>query len=191
MIVAAPKDEDELRHMLYSAVRYGSPVALRYPRGVCIGADMTGPMKFIPPGQAEVLKEGKDAVILALGTMLHPSLDAAASLEKAGINASVVNCRFAKPLDADCILRAASSADCIVTVEENALQGGFGAAVMELLEEHGIQIPLKRIGVPDEFIEHGGQDELRARVGLNASGIEAAVKSLAARNKKIKLAFQP
>ena len=190
MIVAAPKDEDELRHMLYSAVRYGSPVALRYPRGVCIGADMAGPMRFIPPGQAEVMKEGRDAAILALGTMLHPALEAAASLEKSGINAAVVNCRFAKPLDADCILKAAASSGCVVTVEENALQGGFGAAVMELFEEHGVQVPLKRIGVPDEFIEHGGQEELRAGIGLNASGIESAVKTLMARNKKIKMAFQ-
>lgn len=189
MTVAAPRDEDELRHLLYSAVRYGSPVALRYPRGVCVGADMTGPMRFIPPGQAEVLKEGKDAVILALGTMVHPALAAAASLEKSGVRAGVVDCRFAKPLDADCILKAVSSASCVVTVEENALQGGFGAAVMEFLEERGVQAVLKRVGVPDEFIEHGGQDELRAQVGLDAAGIEKAVEALVARNKKMKMAF--
>jgi len=189
MTVAAPRDEDELRHLLYSAVRYGSPVALRYPRGVCVGADMTGPMRFIPPGQAEVLKEGKDAVILALGTMVHPALAAAASLERSGVRAGVVDCRFVKPLDADCILKAVSSASCVVTVEENALQGGFGAAVMELLEERGVQAVLKRVGVPDEFIEHGGQDELRAQVGLDAAGIEKAVAALMARNKKKKMAF--
>ena len=189
MIVAAPKDEAELRHMLYSAVRYGRPVAVRYPRGVCIGVDTAGPMKFIPPGQAEVLKEGNDAVILSIGTMLHPALDAAASLEKSGIRTGVVNCRFAKPLDADCILKVAASAGCVITVEENALQGGFGAAVLELLEEHGVQVPIKRVGVADEFIEHGGQDELRAKAGLDTPSIEAAVKSLVALNRKKKTAF--
>lgn len=189
MTVAAPKDEDELRHMLYSAVRYASPVAIRYPRGVCIGADTTGPMKFIPPGKAEVLRDGLDAAILAIGTMVQPALDAAASLEKTGIMASVVNCRFAKPLDADCILKAAASSGCVVTVEENALQGGFGAAVLELLEELGVQVPLKRVGVADEFIEHGGQEELRARAGLDAPSIEAAVRSLVALNRKKKTAF--
>ncbi len=189
MTVAAPRDEDELRHLLYSAVNYGSPVALRYPRGACVGADMTGPMKFIPPGRAEVLKEGKDALILAIGTMVYPALEAAASLEKAGVKAGVVDCRFAKPLDADCILKAVSKASCVVTVEENALQGGFGAAVMELLEERGVVAPLRRVGVPDEFIEHGGQDELRAGVGLDAAGIEKAVAALVARNKKMKMAF--
>ena len=189
MIVAAPKDASELRHMLYSAVQYNRPVAIRYPRGVCIGVDTAGPMKFIPQGQAEVLKEGNDAAILSIGTMLSPALVAAASLEKAGIKTSVVNCRFAKPLDADLILKVASSAGCVVTVEENALQGGFGAAVLELLEEHGVQVPLKRVGVADEFIEHGGQDELRSKAGLDAPSIEAAVKSLVALNRKKKTAF--
>lgn len=189
MIVAAPKDEDELRHMLYSAVQYGKPTALRYPRGSCIGVDTTGPMRLIPAGKAEVLKDGNDAAILALGTMVGQTLEAAASLEKAGIKAAVVNARFAKPLDAECILNIAASSGCIVTVEENALQGGFGSAVLELLEEHSIRMPFKRIGVPDEFIEHGGQEELRDRIGLNAAGIETAVSALVAQNKKKKMAF--
>lgn len=189
MIVAAPKDEDELRHLLYSAVQYGKPTAIRYPRGSCIGVDMSGPMRLIPPGSAEVLKEGKDATILALGTMVYSALEAVERLDKAGIKAGLVNCRFVKPLDEEAILKAAASTNCIVTVEENALQGGFGSAVLELFEARGISVPVKRIGVPDEFIEHGGQEELRAALGLDSAGIEAVVRGMAADNKKVKIAY--
>lgn len=188
MVVAAPKDEGELRHLLYSAVLYGRPVALRYPRGACLGVNDAGPMKMIPLGEAEVLKDGRDAAIIAIGTMVHPALEAAERLEKAGIRAGVVNARFAKPLDAECILRVASSANAIITVEENALQGGFGSAVLELFEEKGVSIPVKRIGVPDEYIEHGSQEELRERLGLTVDGIEAAVVSIV-KKEKMKLAF--
>ncbi|MBW7956909.1 MAG: 1-deoxy-D-xylulose-5-phosphate synthase [Deltaproteobacteria bacterium] len=189
MIVAAPKDEDELRHLLYSAVQYGRPVALRYPRGACTGVDTSGPMRQIPLGKAEVLKEGKDAAILAIGNMVHPALEAAGRLEKAGVKAGVINARFAKPLDSECILKAASSAGALLTVEESSLQGGFGSAVLELLEERGVQVPVKRLGVPDEFIEHGSQEELRARLGLTAEGIEAATKALVAGSGSLKMAF--
>ncbi|WKZ31971.1 MAG: 1-deoxy-D-xylulose-5-phosphate synthase [Thermodesulfobacteriota bacterium] len=189
MIVAAPRDEDELRHLLYSAVNYGRPVALRYPRGACTGVDTSGPMRQIPLGMAEVLKEGKDAAILAIGNMVHPALEAAGRLEKAGVKAGVINARFAKPLDAECILQAASSAGALLTVEEGSLQGGFGSAVLELLEERGVQVPVKRLGVPDEFIEHGSQEELRARLGLTAEGIEAAAKALVSGSGKLKMAF--
>ncbi|MBE7414249.1 MAG: 1-deoxy-D-xylulose-5-phosphate synthase [Deltaproteobacteria bacterium] len=189
MIVAAPRDEDELRHLLYSAVQYGRPVALRYPRGACTGVDASGPMRQIPLGKAEVLKEGKDAAILAIGNMVHPALEAAGRLEKAGVKAGVINARFAKPLDAECILQAASSAGALLTVEESSLQGGFGSAVLELLEERGVHVPVKRLGVPDEFIEHGSQEELRARLGLTAEGIEAAAKALVAGSGKLKMAF--
>jgi len=188
MVVAAPKDEAELRHLLYSAVQYGRPTALRYPRGACLGINDAGPMRLIPLGQAEVLKEGKDATIIAIGTMVQPAVQAAERLEKAGIRTGVVNARFAKPLDAECICKAAATTGAIITVEENALQGGFGSAVLELFEEKGVSIPVKRIGVPDEFIEHGSQEELRARLGLTVEGIEAAVVSLLKKDK-VKLAF--
>ncbi|MBI1911948.1 MAG: 1-deoxy-D-xylulose-5-phosphate synthase [Deltaproteobacteria bacterium] len=190
MVIAAPKDEDELRHLLYSAVRYGKPTAIRYPRGTCLGVDTTGALREIPAGKAEVLKTGPDITILALGTMVYPAISAIEMLEKEGIKAGLINCRFVKPLDHECILDAAASTGGIITVEENALQGGFGSAVLELLEEHGVKIPVKRIGVPDEFVEHGTQDELRAKYGLNAEGIEEAVKSILRENKKsIKVAF--
>lgn len=188
MTVAAPKDEDELRHLLFSAVRYGRPVALRYPRGACMGVDTSGPMREIPLGKAEVLREGKDAAILAIGNMVHPAIEAAGRLEKAGIKAGVINARFVKPLDAECILKAAT-AGALLTVEEGSLQGGFGSAVLELLEERGVRVPIKRLGVPDEYIEHGSQEELRSRLGLTAEGIEAAAKALVAGSGGLKMAF--
>ncbi|MFQ5737031.1 MAG: 1-deoxy-D-xylulose-5-phosphate synthase [Thermodesulfobacteriota bacterium] len=189
MIVSAPRDEDELVHLLYSATRWGHPASIRYPRGSCVGVEMKE-KKFIPAGEAEVLLEGQQVSIIALGSMVHPALAAAERLQASGIKAGVVNARFVKPLDAGCILNAATSADGIVTVEEGALQGGFGSAVLELLEDHGVRCPVKRMGVPDEFVEHGTQEELRARFGLNSEGIERAVRHLIAENKKaMKIAF--
>ncbi|MBI5642510.1 MAG: 1-deoxy-D-xylulose-5-phosphate synthase [Deltaproteobacteria bacterium] len=190
IILASPKDEDELRHLLYSAVNYGKPTAVRYPRGSCLGVDMSGPLKMILPGRAEVLRDGADATVLALGTMVKPALEAAERLDSEGLRVGVVNCRFVKPLDEGCILKAAANSGGLITVEENALQGGFGSAVIELLEEHGIKCPVKRIGVPDEFVEHGSQEGLRARLGLDSVGIERSIKALTSENKKtIKIAF--
>lgn len=178
MSVAAPKDEAELRQLLYSAVNYNRPIAIRYPRGNCMGADLTGALGEIPFGSSEILREGKDVVILATGTMVYPALEAAANLERAGIRVGVINCRFIKPLDERLILDAAASVGALVTVEENVLAGGFGSAVCELLADRGINVPLKRVGVPDVYVEHGTQDELRARLGLTPTGIEASVRQI-------------
>jgi len=189
MIVAAPKDEDELRHLLYSAVSYGRPTAIRYPRGSCTGVDTTGPLRTIPLGKAEVLKPGSVLTVIAIGTMVGPAMEAVEKLNREGIRAGLINARFAKPLDEEAILKAASFG-ALLTVEENALQGGFGSAVLELLEERGVSVPVRRLGVPDEFIEHGTQEELRSRIGLNSAGIEAAARSLVKdRPNTIKLAF--
>lgn len=185
MILSAPKDEEELRQLLYSSVNYKHPSAVRYPRGTCEGVDITAPLTLIPPGEAEVLKEGSDVVLIALGTMVRPAMEAAVKLEEAGIKAGVINARFVKPLDERLIMDAASAYGAVVTLEENALQGGFGSAVLELFEERCVKCHVKRIGVADEFIEHGGQGELRAQLGLDAKGIEETVmsfvKSIAAR----------
>jgi len=188
MIVAAPKDEDELRHLLHSAVGYGAPTAIRYPRGACLGVDMTGPMKVIPPGRAEVLAEGSDVTVLAIGTMVGPAAAAVERLNADGVKAGLVNCRFVKPLDSECLIKVASGTRAIVTVEENALQGGFGSAILELFEQKGVRCAVKRLGVPDEFIEHGAQEQLRAALGLNADGIEKAARSmLQDKNKSVKI----
>ncbi|MBE9528179.1 MAG: 1-deoxy-D-xylulose-5-phosphate synthase [Proteobacteria bacterium] len=174
MIFAAPKDEDELRHLLYSATRYGSPVAIRYPRGSGLGVDTTAGFKDIEPGTAEVLRTGSDVTIIALGSMVAPAVEAAENLEAAGISAGVINARFVKPLDEELILKTITGT--VVTVEENALQGGFGSAVLELFEEHNVECRVKRVGVPDRYVEHGTPNELKAELGLDATGIEKAVK---------------
>lgn len=189
MILSAPKDEEELRQLLYSSVNYNHPSAIRYPRGTCVGVDMSGPLMLIPPGEGQVLREGADVVLIALGTMVSPAMEAAQRLAEAGIKAGVINARFVKPLDERRILEAATCAGAIVTLEENALQGGFGSAVLELLEERGVRCNVKRIGVADEFVEHGGQDELRAQLGLDARGIEETVKSFIESMAPRKIAF--
>ncbi len=181
MTVAAPRDERELRGLLHSALTYGGPVAIRYPRGACpgrelAGQELVGEVREIPLGSAEVLAEGADVAILALGAMVYPALEAAERLKEAGIDASLVDARFAKPLDEECIVEVAQRIGKMVTVEENALQGGFGSAVLELLEARGVKCEVKRIGVPDRFVEHGTQAELRALLGLDSAGIEKAVR---------------
>lgn len=178
MVVAAPRDEEELRHMLASAVKYAKPTAIRYPRGAGVGVEPTGALREIPKGRSEPLREGADLTILALGNMVHPSLEAAELLSKEGIDAGVINARFVKPLDGDAIKTAARTTGKILTVEENALQGGFGSAVLEFLEENRVECEVKRVGVPDAFVEHGGQAELRRSLGLDPEGIAGSARAL-------------
>ena len=180
MIVTAPKDEGELRMLLYSATKYGAPVSIRYPRGSVTGVDLSVELEEIPIGTAELLREGQDVTILALGSMVNPSLEAAEKLKEAGIDAGVVNARFVKPLDTETILEAAVKTGRLVTVEEGVLQGGFGSAVGELLDEQGVRCPLKRLGIPDRPIEHGTQTELRRELGLDAEGITRFVRKFIA-----------
>ena len=172
MVVMAPKDEDELRHMLYTAVDHPGPVAVRYPRGQGVGVDFTSILHKIPIGKAEVLEEGDDLLILALGASVHHALDAARELEEKGFKATVVNARFVKPLDTQQILTLAAKCGRVLTVEENVAQGGFGSAVLELFSDHGLTgIPVKRLAIPDQFMEHGKPDILREKYGLDAAGI--------------------
>jgi 1-deoxy-D-xylulose-5-phosphate synthase len=172
LVVMAPKDEDELRHMLYTAVDHPGPIALRYPRGKGVGVDFTSTLRKIPIGKAEVLKEGEDLLILALGTSVHHAMDAARQLEDRGFKATVVNARFVKPLDEQLILTLAARHGRVLTVEENVAQGGFGSAVLELLSDHNLTgVPVKRLAVPDTFMEHGAPDILRHKYGLDAAGI--------------------
>jgi len=177
MVVMSPKDEDELQHMLKTAVDYPGPAAVRYPRGRGVGVRLDNDFKRLEIGQAELLKEGRDAAIIALGHMVYPGLRAAEQLELEGIDVAVVNARFVKPLDEELILSLALEVGTLITVEENVLQGGFGSAVLELLGEQGLsRVRVKRIGLPDIFIEHGSQDILRAKYGLTVRGIIDTVK---------------
>ncbi len=180
IILMAPKDEAELRDMLLTAIEYPGPAALRYPRGNGIGVDISAPPKKLEIGKAEILLEdsASEVVILAYGSMVYPSLQAAENLRKDGIKTSVINARFAKPLDAELILALARSNRLIVTVEEAYLAGGFGSAVLELLEENDLidSVKVLRIGLPDRIITHGDPKLLLAKYGLDADGIYNRIK---------------
>jgi 1-deoxy-D-xylulose-5-phosphate synthase len=175
LVLMAPKDENELRHMLKTAVYSGVPIALRYPRGTGYGVVMDADLKSLEIGKGELLAQGSDLCIIAIGSTVYPALQAAETLQRSGISAGVVNARFVKPLDTDLILSVAGKSGRIITVEENVLQGGFGSAVLELLYDHDMQdVKVKRLGIPDRYIEHGSQAQLRRDLGLDAEGIAAA-----------------
>jgi len=178
IVLMAPKDEAEMRDMMLTAIEHNGPAALRYPRGSGTGADISQPPKKIEIGKGEILRQGDDVAIIAYGSMVQPAIVAAKQLEKDGIDATVVNARFVKPLDEELILSIANEHRLIVTVEEAYLAGGFGSAVMELLEANGIQDKVKvvRMGVPDKVVTHGDPQLLLAKFGLDADGIQHKVK---------------
>lgn len=183
MTLMAPKDENELQHMLATAINLGSPAAVRYPRGNGYGVALDQNLSPIQVGQAEVLRDGSDAAVLALGTMVRPALEAARLLEaESGISLAVINARFVKPLDDKLILALAQKHGCLVTIEENALQGGFGTAVLELLEEQGqTGVRTLRLGYPDSYIPQAEQHELREMLGLDSAGIAASIRTFLSR----------
>ncbi len=178
MTIMAPKDEDELRHMLTTAVATDGPAAIRYPRGAGVGVSMAGPAHPLPIGKSEVLEEGDDVAILAIGAMVLPAQRAAALLRGRGVHATVVNARFVKPLDENLILSLADRCGAIVTVEENVERGGFGAAVLELLSANERFIPTHVVAVPDRIFEQASQDRLRSLARLTPDGIAAAAARL-------------
>lgn len=179
LIMMAPKDENELRRMLKTAVECGAPVSIRYPRGRGVGVMLDETLEPLPIGKGEVLKEGSDVAILATGCTVYPALAAANRLANEGINIKVINARFIKPLDEELILSTAATIKKIMTIEENVLQGGFGSAVLELLAEKGMEnVHVKRLGVPEEFVTHATQAQLRSQYGLDEEGIVQAVKNM-------------
>jgi 1-deoxy-D-xylulose-5-phosphate synthase len=178
MTVLAPKDENELRHMLFSALEHDGPVSIRYPRGVGVGVPLDKGYHRISLGEAEVLKQGKDIVIIAIGSMVWPSLEAAGLLEDEGLSVGVVNCRCVKPLDKR-IGEYSSSTGRVLIVEENIRQGGMGGAILEFFNDMGIaDVVVKRLGLPDKFIEHGPLTLLREKYGLDKSGIAREAREL-------------
>ncbi len=180
MVVMAPKDENELRHMVKTAIDRGGPTALRYSRGSALGVELDPEIRTIEIGKGETLAEGEDVAIFAVGYGVAPALRAAQMLEKEGIFATVVNARFVKPLDSDLFCNVARRIKKIVTVEENALMGGFGSAVLECLADGGLlgDLAIKRIGLPDAFIGQGPQDILRQESGITAENVIEQVKIL-------------
>ena len=175
LVVAAPKDEEELRHLLYTAVYSGRPFAVRYPRGNGYGVELGRDLRKIPIGSWERLKEGKDLAILAVGWTVYQALKAARELEKEGVSVEVVNARFVKPLDEEVLMDVAERFRLIVTVEENAVLGGFGSAVREFLSGF-YSGRVYSLGIPDRFIEHGKQELLRKLVGIDSEGIVRFVR---------------
>ncbi len=172
LIVAAPQDENELQHLLYTAIKSGRPMAVRYPRSPGLGVKLDTVLREIPVGVGEVVRYGQDVAILALGSTVAPAREAAGELASKGIEATVVNARYAKPLDASLVIDLAGRIKRMVTVEENVLSGGFGSGVLKLLQESGqYDVQVKNIGAPDEFVEHGTQAILRSKYGLDTGGI--------------------
>ena len=178
-VVAAPMDENEFQHLVYTAYKHRGPFAIRIARGTATGAPLDADLKELPLGRGSVIREGRDVVIFALGKPVGPALEAAEKLAEYGISCGVVNPIFVKPLDVDLLLDAARSARRIVTVEENVLAGGFGSAVLEALTEAGMDdVSVHRIGMPDSFIEHGTAVDQRHRLRLDAEGIAQEVLSV-------------
>ena len=170
--VMAPKDENELRHMLKTAVECGVTVAVRYPRGKGVGVPLEDPLRVMELGKGEILRHGSDVALIAIGSMVYPSLRAAEILSLQGIEATVVNSRFVKPLDGELICDVASAAGKVITVEENVLMGGFGSAVLELFAQKGVAPrAIGRLGIDDRFVEQGTQSELRKRYKIDEEGI--------------------
>ncbi|MHB0885133.1 MAG: 1-deoxy-D-xylulose-5-phosphate synthase [Bacillota bacterium] len=204
IVLMSPKDENELRHMLKTALTIGRPAVIRYPRGQSVGVENDGPPRALPVGKGEVLREGRDVAIVALGNTVHPSLKAAEALAARGIDAVVINARFVKPLDRELILTWARRCGRVLTVEEHAVTGGFGSAVAEALAAEDVSlggaaaggaaeggaaaggpgagapggVALKFLGIPDEFVPAGKPAMLRERYGLTPEGIALAAEAM-------------
>jgi len=179
MMVMAPKDENELCRMLATALAQQGPVAIRYPRGNGVGVKMEKMISPLPVGKAEILEKGSDIVILAIGGSVGEALSAHAILLSEGISATVVNCRYVKPLDAELIASLAGEIPRLVTVEENVLHGGFGSAVLECLSSRKLSdFTIERVGISDTFVPHGAPDILRAEYGVDAAAIVNACRKL-------------
>ena len=176
--IMAPKDENEFRHMLATAVKFNGPVALRYPRGSGLGVDISEPLHTLPIGKAEELKQGSDVCIWAVGSMVDEAMKAAAALEEDGISAGVVNMRFVKPFDSELLVKTAQQYKNIVTMEEGSLKGGAGSAVLEVLNENSMlqSVKVLNLGIPDKYIPHGAKPELMRDIGLDHESVVKRIK---------------
>ena len=170
LVVMTPSDENECRQMLYTGYQCGKPAAVRYPRGNAVGVELA-PLQMLELGKSRLIRQGKNVAILNFGTLLPQAIEVA---EK--INATVIDMRFVKPIDEDRILETAQSHKLIVTLEENAIQGGAGSAVAEVLNSHQENTALLQLGLPDFFIPQGTQQEIMADLGLDAKGIEEKIQ---------------
>ena len=177
--IMVPKDENELQHMLYTATKLEGPCSLRYPRGAGIGVGLDPELRKLEVGKGEVIKEGNDLLVLGVGPILY---DAMQLIDEMKIDATIINARFVKPLDKELILKYSQKIKNIITLEEGTVNGGFGSAVLELLEDEGVEANVKRIGVPDKFIEHGKPDIQKKLAGIDKESIKKAIEEIL--NKK-------
>ena len=179
MVVMAPKDENELVRMMITAVNHKGPIAFRYPRGQATGITQDDPPLPLDIGKAQVLTQGKDVLIFGIGRTVLEALQAEKALKQDGIQATVVNARFVKPIDTQTMCSLIQETPRVITVEENVLSGGFGSAILECLNDEGVTpIKIQRLGIPDRFVEHGSQTVLRSKYGLDAPAIAAAARQL-------------
>ena len=180
LVVIAPKDENELQHAIKTALEYqDGPIAFRYPRGTGVGVKMEEMPKAFPIGRGELVREGDDILIVAVGNRVHPALAAAKTLEDNGISVAVINARFVKPLDTALILPMAERIGKVITVEDGVVMGGFGSTVLEALSDAGMPgVQVKRLGIPDAFVEHGDTSQLYALCGCDENGIIRAVETV-------------
>lgn len=190
LVVAAPRNENELQHLVHTGIEYlaqgRGPFAVRYPRGSGTGEPMEEEPRSLPVGKGEVLRDGSDLAIVAIGNVVEQAVEAAGLLAARGIECTVVNARFLKPLDEELILRVARRCRRVVTVEENVVAGGFGSAVLELLAAHHLSdVRVEVVGIPDEFVEHGHPAILREKYGLDAAGIARRVAGVFASTRAV------
>jgi len=179
MTIMAPKDENELQHMVKTCLTVNGPTAVRYPRGSVLGVPMDAEPEALPIGKGELLKSGNNIALVAIGVTVHQAVEAAERLEQEGISAAVVNARFVKPLDGELIREVAQKSKCLLTIEESSRMGSFGSAVLEYLSDEGMyNLPTKCLGLPDRYIEQGPQELLRQKYGLTADGIYQQAKQL-------------
>jgi 1-deoxy-D-xylulose-5-phosphate synthase len=180
LVLMAPKDEHELQHMLHTAIYYPGPAAVRYPRGAGQGVALSADLQKLPLGKGELLREGGDVLLLPVGNRVYTAMEAAAGLQKVGIEAAVINPRFIRPLDGELITEWAVKTGRVLTIEENVRKGGFGSAVLELLVQSGVNssLQIQLLGLPDRFIEHGDQEILRRLTKIDSPAIIAAVMGM-------------
>lgn len=191
LVIMAPKDEVELQDMLWTALQYNKgPVAIRYPRGECLGLPQKSDFQQIPIGQSEIVREGIDLAIFAIGDRVMPAVQLSQKLEEDGISAKVINARFIKPIDRQMIQEIVQNIPLVITIENNSIIGGFGSGISEILSELGPrETVFKRFGLPDQFVSHGSIQDLLTDVGLDLDQMSEAVRSLVKQNQKMKSTF--
>ncbi|MFO7823083.1 MAG: 1-deoxy-D-xylulose-5-phosphate synthase [Cyclobacterium sp.] len=178
LVVSAPMNEEELRNLMFSASEHNGPYSIRYPRGQGVMPDWKQPLQKIPTGQGRIVKEGKDLALLSIGHVGNYAVEAAAKLQAKGIDMAHYDMRFVKPLDEALLHEVFSKFDKVITIEDGCLMGGFGSAVLEWMVDHDYQAKVKRLGIPDDVIEHGEQIELHRECGFDPDGIVATVKEM-------------